>query len=92
MPSSMALISGPAKVSGHGQPQSAGDIVATYPLTRSQEGIWVDYLANRTSTQYNLTLEWNMVDNAETKFKTGELVAGRLTLPMGITVDSAQLN
>lgn len=88
MPSSMALISGPIRISGHGQHQSPGDIVATYPLTRSQEGIWVDYLADRTSTQYNLTLEWNMVDNVETKFKTSELVAGKLPVPIRITVDS----
>lgn len=84
----MALISGPNRISRHGQLQSTGDILATYPLTRSQEGIWVDYLADRTSTQYNLTLEWNMVDNAETKFKTGQIIAGRLTVPIRITVDS----
>lgn len=73
----MALISGPNRRSNKDHHQSAGDAVATYPLTRSQEGIWVDYLAERTSTQYNLTLEWNLMDNAGNDFKTGDIVAGR---------------
>lgn len=59
---SMTLISGkkpdaaPLRMSS--QPQQISDnVVATYPLTHSQEGIWVDYVADIKSTRYNLTLE-----------------------------------
>lgn len=76
----MTLITGRSRVSQstEGHPQSAGHTVTNYPLTRSQEGIWVDYLADRASTQYNISLEWNVVDNVGNQVKTGEIVAGKL--------------
>lgn len=63
-----------------GRSCSAGDLVAKYPLTHSQEGIWVDYLADKTSTQYNLTLEWNLDDVESQASKTDEIVAGTPSL------------
>ena len=38
------------------------DIVSMIPLTRSQEGIWLDYVLAPQSTQYNLTLKATLVD------------------------------
>lgn len=77
----MVLISGPSGLPGKGHHQLAGDAVATYPLTHSQEGIWIDYLADRTSTQYNLTLEWNIVNGTEPQIGLPEIVSGKsLTL------------
>lgn len=65
--------------------------MATYPLTRSQEGIWVDYLTERTSTQYNLTLEWNMVDKIGSQVNIRDIVAGRLPIPIDFHVSRAKL-
>lgn len=47
----------------HQLPRSRSDglskmLRALYPLTRSQQGIWLDYQMNPDSTRYNLTLEW----------------------------------
>lgn len=60
----MALLSGPPPgFMKEGQTlTSAGSVVvhAVYPLTRSQEGIWIEYLMEPSSTTYNLTLQWDM--------------------------------
>lgn len=81
IPPSMALISGPNSPGKSRQAQSfsADNILATYPLTHSQEGIWVDYLADKTSTQYNLTLEWSFGNIDDELFKTHKIVAGMLS-------------
>ncbi|KAH6654887.1 amino acid adenylation domain protein [Truncatella angustata] len=71
----MALISGPARSPREDHHHLAGDHVAAYPLTHSQEGIWVDYLANRSSTQYNLTLQWNMAHRVEPQVEVDSIVA-----------------
>lgn len=59
---SMTLVSGPSTTIRRGplgthNSEVAEDAVAVYPLTHSQEGIWIDYLANSESTQYNLYLD-----------------------------------
>ena len=62
----MCLISGPVQ---HGRPALHGGqshqiksatSQAVYPLTKSQEGMWNDYLANSGGTKYSLTLEWDL--------------------------------
>ena len=63
----MALLSGPRTSQGQGQgngPDELTDAVsAIYPLTRSQEGIWTEYLMDPQGTQYNLTLAWQISDD-----------------------------
>lgn len=61
----MCLLSGPA-LDGSSQHRSPDSVDRSrparcvFPLTRSQEGIWVEYQSNPSSTRYNLTLEWNL--------------------------------
>lgn len=61
----MCLLSGPA-LDGSSQHRSSDSVDRSrparcvFPLTRSQEGIWVEYQSNPSSTRYNLTLEWNL--------------------------------
>ncbi|KAL9117893.1 MAG: hypothetical protein Q9187_005564, partial [Circinaria calcarea] len=66
--SSMALLSGQAKAGG--SPSRRGfkhhmALSAVYPLTRSQQGIWIEYTTDPMSTKYNLTLEWTLPANSE---------------------------
>ncbi|KAB2573376.1 Hybrid PKS-NRPS synthetase TAS1 [Lasiodiplodia theobromae] len=60
----MSLLSGPTVISGSSNAgstcQSAIGVRAVYPLTSSQEGIWVEYVIDPLSTKYNLTLEWDL--------------------------------
>ncbi|KAF4631120.1 hypothetical protein G7Y89_g7005 [Cudoniella acicularis] len=52
---SMTLISGPQA------PKSLKLAVKSmFPLTHSQQGIWMEYCMSPQSTQYNLTLEWSL--------------------------------
>lgn len=58
----MTLVSGPSTTTRRGpvdtrSSEVSQDATAVYPLTHSQEGIWIDYLANPESTQYNLYLD-----------------------------------
>ena len=73
---SMAIISGPSRLSQKGQHHLANDTIAVYPLTHSQEGIWIDYLADRTSTQYNLTVEWRLTYADKLPVSVQNIVAG----------------
>ena len=34
-----------------------------YPLTKNQEGMWVEFQTDPSSTKYNLTLEWDLFQN-----------------------------
>nr|POF14112.1 hybrid pks-nrps synthetase tas1 [Quercus suber] len=61
----MCLLSGPA----------AGDAAfsispspprCVFPLTKSQEGLWVEFQDDPTSTKYNFTLEWNLAGQGNT--------------------------
>ena len=65
----MTLLSGPRTSQGQGKengPEGVTEAVsAIYPLTRSQEGIWTEYLMDPQSTQYNLTLQWHLFDDRE---------------------------
>jgi hypothetical protein len=79
---SMILISGPSRLLRDDHHQLAGDAVTTYPLTHSQEGIWIDYLADRTSTQYNLTLGWNIASRIESQIGLPEIISGRIPIPL----------
>lgn len=61
----MCLISGPAQAgqpAPHDSQTHMRDAVgqAVYPLTKSQEGMWIDYQVNPLGTKYNLTLEWDL--------------------------------
>lgn len=61
----MCLISGPAQA-GQPAPHDSQTHMrgavgqAVYPLTKSQEGMWIDYQVNPLGTKYNLTLEWDL--------------------------------
>lgn len=60
----MCLISGPTSHNGKvlALPSSlrAGSPQSMYLLTKSQEGMWIEFLADPSSTKYNLTLEWDL--------------------------------
>lgn len=66
----MCLLSGPTSSgtvrastqqnSPHAQSESPNRV---YPLTKSQEGMWVEFQTDPSSTKYNLTLEWNLFQN-----------------------------
>lgn len=36
------------------------DATAIFPLTRTQEGIWIEYMMRPSSTHYNLTLRFSL--------------------------------
>lgn len=57
----MCLLSGVA--GENGRPRGINCLESVFPLTKSQEGMWIDYLADSSSTKYNLTLEWNLKDS-----------------------------
>lgn len=64
---SMPFISGLSSLSHQleGSQVSAASldgVVSMIPLTRSQEGIWLDYILAPQSTQYNLTLKVTLID------------------------------
>lgn len=74
----MCLLSGPSPggESGTAGPKTTEPVAhsltarCVFPLTRSQEGIWVEYQSEPTSTKYNLTLEWNLERNPEEEDST----------------------
>lgn len=43
-----------------------------FPLTKSQEGIWVEYQSDPSSTRYNLTMELNL----ETECTISDIIKG----------------
>ncbi|KAF2015411.1 acetyl-CoA synthetase-like protein [Aaosphaeria arxii CBS 175.79] len=60
----MCLLSGPSsgvaeKHTAVGPPHTAPPR-SVFPLTRSQEGMWLEFATDPTSTKYNLTLEWDV--------------------------------
>lgn len=59
----MCLLSGPATDSRSRNespiPKSATPR-CVYPLTKSQEGMWIEFQVDSLSTKYNLTLEWDL--------------------------------
>ncbi|ODA77312.1 hypothetical protein RJ55_06939 [Drechmeria coniospora] len=61
----MHLLSGPPL---QGNPQGLaltreeGSPETAYPLTKSQESIWLEYQKDASSTKYNVTLEWEISD------------------------------
>ncbi|KAK7432505.1 hypothetical protein QQZ08_001070 [Neonectria magnoliae] len=64
----MCLLSGPGPSSNKDGPASKRRAqLATprsvYPVTKSQEGMWVEFLSDPFSTKYNLTLEWDILEN-----------------------------
>lgn len=63
----MCLLSGPSSTahgtSSSGVRQRTSTPRSIYPLTKSQEGMWVEFQADRSSTKYNLTLEWDLLRN-----------------------------
>lgn len=44
------------------------DVVAVYPMTRSQEGLWIAYCMAPQHTLYNLTLKFTFLNNSETDY------------------------
>jgi hypothetical protein len=78
----MCLLSGPSprgeSTGAAAGPKSAEPVALShslpgrcvFPLTRSQEGIWVEYQSEPTSTKYNLTLEWNLERRPEEEHVT----------------------
>ncbi|KAH9210623.1 hypothetical protein DL95DRAFT_448683 [Leptodontidium sp. 2 PMI_412] len=81
----MILITGP-KILPRGGNQQLGDAVATYPLTHSQEGVWVGYLADRSSTQYNHTLGWSLNTSTEPQPGLQEIAAAIHELNKGHSI------
>ncbi|KAG8418963.1 putative Hybrid PKS-NRPS biosynthetic cluster [Metarhizium acridum] len=57
----MCLLSGVA--GKFGRSRGINCLESVFPLTKSQEGMWIAYLADSSSTKYNLTLEWNLKDS-----------------------------
>lgn len=82
----MSLLSGPTVISGSSNAgstcQSAIGVRAVYPLTSSQEGIWVEYVTDPLSTKYNLTLEWDLSNSERSWDSTSTVFSGKLTIPM----------
>ncbi|KAH8706253.1 hypothetical protein BGZ61DRAFT_493214 [Ilyonectria robusta] len=62
----MCLLSGPSSQYNDPTPTGQRQAVTSrsiYPLTKSQEGMWVDFQTDPFSTKYNLTLEWDILHN-----------------------------
>ncbi|KAK7421371.1 hypothetical protein QQX98_002265 [Neonectria punicea] len=62
----MCLLSGPS--SNKVGPASTRRVQSAaprsvYPVTKSQEGMWVEFQTDPFSTKYNLTLEWDLLDS-----------------------------
>ncbi|KJZ80421.1 hypothetical protein HIM_00271 [Hirsutella minnesotensis 3608] len=63
----MCLLSGPTGQQGNGLSSSPSHRTRTciprsvYPLTKSQEGMWIEFQMDPASTKYNLTLEWDLL-------------------------------
>ncbi|KAM4066491.1 AMP-binding enzyme [Hirsutella rhossiliensis] len=61
----MCLLSGPPSNSKEPVPSSAHREMSiprsVYPLTKSQEGMWIEFQMSPAGTQYNLTLEWDLL-------------------------------
>lgn len=66
------------------QPGLFADIDSIYPLTRSQEGIWIEYSMDSSSTQYNLTLEWTFNGDSSKEVTSVEsILKGSLAISQG---------
>ncbi|KAJ7242915.1 hypothetical protein C8J57DRAFT_1243659 [Mycena rebaudengoi] len=82
----MQLISGPAlpSLGGHSNPNSPGaglpaEVSVIYPMTSSQEGLWLAYLAEPRHTAYNLTMKFSLPAK-DPKFSLESLLNGIHTL------------
>ena len=78
--SSMALLSGQAKSDASRSRwgfEHHVALAAVYPLTRSQQGIWIEYTTDPMSTKYNLTLEWTLPANSEDPGSLEKILHGR---------------
>ncbi|KAF5139466.1 Hybrid PKS-NRPS synthetase TAS1 [Metarhizium anisopliae] len=73
----MCLLSGVA--GENGRPRGINCLESVFQLTKSQEGMWIDYLADSSSTKYNLTLEWNLKDSPH-----GEAARHNITNVLGV--------
>lgn len=60
---------------------------AVYPLTKSQEGMWVDYQVKPLGTKYNLTLEWDLRARDGPLPAVSDIVDGKL-LPAKMSQES----
>ena len=61
----MCLLSGPPSSSGASISSKKTPIPrSVYPVTKSQEGMWVEFQTDPLSTKYNLTLEWDLLRNS----------------------------
>lgn len=101
----MCLISGPVqdtqpRVQPPPTPLTTSIAQAAYPLTKSQESMWNQYIANPTTICHNLTLELDLNKCGETQTSISEVTRGRippreaiptspLILPSHKRVDSA---
>lgn len=76
----MALLSGPPVISGSSNTgstyQFSSGVRAMYPLTSSQEGIWIEYVTDPLSTKYNLTLEWDLSSGERTWSSISPVISG----------------
>jgi hypothetical protein len=79
----MQLISGPAlpSLGGHSNPNSPGaglpaEVSVIYPMTSSQEGLWLAYLAEPRHTAYNLTMKFSLPAK-DPKFSLESLLNGQ---------------
>ena len=59
---SMTLLSGPPSTKASNVRRAyetdGAMVKSLYPLTHSQQGIWIEFTMDSLSTKYNLTLEW----------------------------------
>lgn len=80
----MCLLSGPPGSSGAPMPRKKTPIPrSVYPVTKSQEGMWVEFQTDPSSTKYNLTLEWDLLRNRAGQTPTiADILQGELTHPV----------
>ncbi|KAF4471968.1 amino acid adenylation domain [Fusarium albosuccineum] len=60
----MCLLSGPPVANCSASSTRRGPVTpqSVYPMTKSQEAMWIEFQSEPQSTHYNLTLEWDVKD------------------------------
>lgn len=74
----MCLLSGPRNDEVPSTDARSRDIPATcvYPITKSQEGIWIECQSDPATTKYNLTLEWDLLKEDSREYSFSDILQG----------------
>ena len=77
----MCLLSGPRSDEAIDVDARSRDVPATcvYPITKSQEGIWIECQSDPATTKYNLTLEWDLQKEDSTEYSISHIIKGQTT-------------